>query len=84
MESTEIYTDLIEREGREADARDRDADTTGEDDGDRFRNLLGFHFEAAPEAGYVSTERVIVHYPNGYDDADEEIEDEYEVDEETN
>lgn len=75
MDSNEILSETQERECREADARDRDADTTGEDD-EKVLSLLGFHFEEAPEAEYVSTERVVVSYPNGYDDTTEEVEDE--------
>ena len=79
MEYTQAMSEIQEREGREADATDRDADTTGEEDYDRVAALLGFHFEDSGVDGYISRERVVVHYPNGYDDTEEEIEDEYEI-----
>jgi hypothetical protein len=79
MESNEVYSEIQERECRESDAQERDADTTGEDDGDKFRTLLGYHYEEANAAEYISRERVVVHAPDGYDDTEEEIEDESEV-----
>lgn len=75
MDSNEIYTEAQEREGREAEAQDRDARG---DEGSKEIDLMGWQFGFAPEAEYVSKERVIVSYPNGYDDQDAEIEDESE------
>ena len=80
MEPTQ--TDIIERESRyEADL------TPGRDEHEpeiTFPSLaddLGWHVEEA-DASYVSRERVVVHYPNGYDDVDEVEEDEADVTEE--
>ena len=85
MESTEIYTETQGREGREADAQERDRDTSGES-GDRVADLLrrSFGFDAHSaifDAICPSTLTASREVPNGYDDVDEEIEDEYEIDE---
>lgn len=72
-------SDIAEREMSEAATVDRQSrDDEGED---RLATLLGFTLIDAPEAEYVSKERVVVSYPNGYDDVSDEIEDEYEVEE---
>lgn len=70
----ETYSDIAERELAEAATVDRQSrDDEGED---RLATLLGFTLIEAPEAEYVSKERVVVSYPNGYADYDEEVEDE--------
>lgn len=71
----ETQSDIAERELSEAATVDRESrNDEGEDD--KFRRLLGFSLVEAPEAEYVSKERVVVSYPNGYDDTTEEVEDE--------
>jgi len=70
----ETQSDIAERELSEAATVDRmSRDDEGED---RLATLLGFTRIEAPEAEYVSKERVVVSYPNGYDDTTEEVEDE--------
>lgn len=71
----DTQSDIAERELSEAATVDRES-RDDEDESDKFRRLLGFSLTEAPEAEYVSKERVIVHVPNGYDDTTEEVEDE--------
>lgn len=68
-------SDIAERELSEAATVDRESRNDEEED-DKFSRLLGYSLVDAPEAEYVSKERVIVHVPNGYADFDEEVEDE--------
>lgn len=72
----ETYSDIAERELSEAATVDRESRNDEEEGDDKFQRLLGFTLIEAPEAEYVSKERVVVRYPNGYADYDEEVEDE--------